>query len=445
MNSNLSTKQIMAVGLMLFALFFGAGNMIFPPFLGQDAGTHVWTAIIGFLITGVGLPLLAIIAIARVGDVQTMASRVHPVYGVIFTVIMYLVIGPLFAIPRTGTVSYEIGVIPFLSESAVNSPWPLIIFSIVFFAITAWLAMNPTKLVDTIGKILTPALLIILALIVIKALITPLGEPQAPVGPYADGAFFKGFIEGYSTMDTIAALVFGIIVITSIQGLGVSNKKSITKICVQAGLIAAAGLALVYLSLAYIGSTAPDAIGIQENGGALLSKAADHLFGSFGSIILALAIVFACLTTSIGLVSACATYFNKLMPRFSYKTIVLIFSIFSMIIANIGLTQLIAFSVPVLVIIYPLAIVLIVLSFFHNFFKGYSLVYIVALIPTGIISIIDGLKAAGLNISALTDALGFLPLFNQGIGWVIPAIIGALVGYFIALATGESAKTIPTN
>lgn len=445
MNSNLSTKQIMAVGLMLFALFFGAGNMIFPPFLGQDAGTHVWTAIIGFLITGVGLPLLAIIAIARVGDVQTMASRVHPVYGIIFTVIMYLVIGPLFAIPRTGTVSYEIGVIPFLSENAVNSPWPLVIFSIIFFAITAWLAMNPTKLVDTIGKILTPALLIILAVIVFKALITPLGDPQAPVGPYADGAFFKGFVEGYSTMDTIAALVFGIIVITSIQGLGVSNKKSITKICVQAGLIAAAGLALVYLALAYIGSTAPEGLGIQENGGAILSKAADHLFGSFGSIILALAIVFACLTTSIGLVSACATYFNKLMPRFSYKTIVLIFSIFSMIIANIGLTQLIAFSIPVLVIIYPLAIVLIVLSFFHNLFKGYSLVYIVALIPTGIISIIDGLKAAGLNISALTDALSFLPLFNQGIGWIVPAIIGALVGYFIALATGESTKTIPTN
>lgn len=445
MNTNLSTKQIMAVGLMLFALFFGAGNMIFPPFLGQDAGTHVWTAIIGFLITGVGLPLLAIIAIARVGDVQTMASRVHPVYGVIFTVVMYLVIGPLFAIPRTGTVSYEIGVIPFLSENAVNSPLPLAIFSVVFFAITAWLAMNPTKLVDTIGKILTPALLIILAVIVIKALITPLGDPQTPTGPYVDGPFFKGFVEGYLTMDTIAALVFGIIVISSIQGLGVSNKKSITKICVKAGLIAAAGLALVYLALAYIGSTAPEALGLQENGGAILSGAANHLFGSFGSVILALAIVFACLTTSIGLVSACATYFNKLMPRFSYKTIVLIFSIFSMIIANIGLTQLIAFSVPVLVIIYPLAIVLIVLSFFHNFFKGYSLVYIVALIPTGIISLIDGLNTAGLNVSALTDALNFLPLFDQGIGWIVPAIVGAVVGYFIALATGETKKTVPTN
>ncbi|MFE8697027.1 branched-chain amino acid transport system II carrier protein [Cytobacillus sp. FJAT-53684] len=445
MNSKLSSKQIMAVGLMLFALFFGAGNMIFPPFLGQDAGTNVWTAIIGFLITGVGLPLLAIIAIARVGDVQTMASRVHPVYGVIFTVVMYLVIGPLFAIPRTATVSYEIGMIPFLSESAINSPVPLIIFSIVFFIITAWLAMNPTKLVDTIGKVLTPALLIILGIIVVKSLITPLGDAQAPTGAYVDGAFFKGFVEGYLTMDTIAALVFGIIVISSIQGLGVTNKKSITKICVQAGLIAAAGLALVYIALAFIGSTAPDALGLQQNGGAILSGAASYLFGSFGSIILALAIVFACLTTSIGLVSACATYFNKLLPRYSYKTIVLIFSIFSTIIANIGLTQLINFSVPVLVIIYPLAIVLIVLSFFHNAFKGYSLVYICALIPTGIISLLDGLNTAGVNVSGVMDALSFLPLFSQGIGWVVPAIVGAIVGYFIALASGATQKTIQTN
>ncbi|MBP2241420.1 LIVCS family branched-chain amino acid:cation transporter [Cytobacillus eiseniae] len=441
MNSKLSSKQIMAVGLMLFALFFGAGNMIFPPFLGQDAGTHVWTAIIGFLITGVGLPLLAIIAIARVGDVQTMASRVHPVYGVIFTVVMYLVIGPLFAIPRTATVSFEIGVIPFLSESAASSRLPLALFSIVFFIITAWLAMNPTKLVDTIGKILTPALLIILGIIVVKSFITPLGDAQAPTGAYVDGAFFKGFVEGYLTMDTIAALVFGIIVISSIKGLGVIEKKSITKICVQAGLIAAAGLAIVYLALAYIGSTAPAALGLKENGGAILSGAANYLFGSFGSVILALAIIFACLTTSIGLVSACATYFNKLLPRYSYKTIVLIFSIFSMVIANIGLTQLINFSVPVLVIIYPLAIVLIVLSFFDHAFKGSSLVYICALIPTGIISLVDGFNTAGINVSAITDALSFLPLFAQGIGWIVPAIIGALIGYFISMAVGKTEET----
>lgn len=443
--NNLSGKQITAVGLMLFALFFGAGNMIFPPFLGQNAGTNVWTAIIGFLITGVGLPLLGVIAIAKTGDVQTMASRVHPVFGVIFTVVMYLVIGPLFAIPRTGTVSYEIGVLPFLSETASNSQLPLLIFSVIFFTVTAWLAMNPTKLVDRIGKILTPALLIILGVLVVKSLITPLGEPKVPVGAYADAPFFKGFIEGYLTMDTIAALVFGIIVISSIKGLGVTNKKALTKICIQAGLIAAAGLAIVYFALAYIGATSPDALGIQDNGGALLSGAAYQLFGSFGSIILALGILFACLTTSIGLVSSCAEYFSKLLPRYSYKTIVIVFSLFSMVIANAGLTQLIKFSVPILVIIYPLAIVLIMLTFMHNAFNGYSLVYISALIPTGLISLVDGLNTAGLNVSALTDALSFLPLFAQGIGWVVPAILGALVGYFIAFAIGASKKPLPTN
>lgn len=432
MNSNLSFKQIMAIGLMLFALFFGAGNMIFPPFLGQDAGTNVWTAIIGFLITGVGLPLVSIIAIAKNGDVQTMASRVHPIYGIAFPVVMYLVIGPLFAIPRTGTVSYEIGVIPFLSENAANSRWPLLIFSIIFFVITAWLAMNPTKLVDRIGKILTPTLLIILGIIVVKSLLTPMGDPQAPIAIYADGPIFKGFIEGYLTMDTIAALVFGIIVISSIKSLGVTNKKTLTKICVQSGLIAAAGLAIVYLALAYIGSTAPAAIGVQENGGAILSGAVKYLFGSFGSIILALAIVFACLTTSIGLVSACGEYFSKLIPSFSYKSIVIIFSIFSTIIANAGLTQLIKFSVPVLVFIYPLAIVLILLSFLHNYFRGYSVVYICSLIPTGIISLVDGINTAGLNVSAFTKTLGMLPLYSQGIGWALPAIFGAIIGYIIS-------------
>lgn len=443
--NKLSTKQILAVGLMLFALFFGAGNMIFPPFLGQNAGSHVWTAIIGFLITGVGLPLLGIIAIAKTGDVQTMASRVHPVYGVIFTVVMYLVIGPLFAIPRTGTVSFEIGIMPFLSENASNSHLSLAIFSVIFFAITAMLALNPSKLVDTIGKILTPALLIILAILVVKSFITPLGTPQAPVDAYVSGPFFKGFVEGYLTMDTIAALVFGIIVISSIKGLGVANKKNITKICIQAGLIAAAGLGLVYFALAYIGATSPNSVGIQENGGAILSGAAYHLFGSFGNVILGLAIIFACLTTSIGLVSSCAEYFSKLLPRYSYKTIVIAFSIFSMIIANAGLTQLIQFSVPVLTFIYPLAIVMILLSFVHNWFKGYSLVYICAIIPTGFISLIDALNTAGLNVSGIMDALSFLPLSSQGIGWIVPAIAGAIVGYFIALAAGASEKTIQTN
>lgn len=409
--------------------------MIFPPFLGQEAGTSVWVAIIGFLITGVGLPLIAVIAIAKSGDVQTMANRVHPLYGLIFTVVMYLVIGPLFAIPRTGTVSYEIGILPFLSENAANSIWPLLIFSIVFFALTTLLAMNPGKLVDVIGNILTPLLLIILAVIVIKAIISPIGDPQAPTGAYVDSAFFKGFIEGYLTMDTIAALVFGIIVIGSIKGFGVTKKASITKICIAAGLIAAAGLAIIYVSLAYIGSTSPSTLGVQPNGGALLSVAAQFLFGSAGGYILGFAIIFACLTTSVGLTSSCATYFNKIVPSISYKKFVIIFSIFSMAIANVGLTQLINFSVPVLTFLYPLAIVLILLSLINNVFKGAAIVYICALIPTGIISIIDGLNAAGLGSEGLNNTLSILPLFSVGIGWLVPAIIGAIVGFIIAFNT----------
>ncbi|KAF0822682.1 branched-chain amino acid transport system II carrier protein [Cytobacillus firmus] len=444
-NKTLAPKQILAVGLMLFALFFGAGNMIFPPFLGQAAGTSVWTAIIGFLITGVGLPLLGIIAIAKNGDLQTIASRVHPLYGIIFTIIMYLAIGPFFGIPRTGTVAYEIGITPFLSETASNSPFSLLVYTIAFFGITAWLSLNPSKLVDRIGNIFTPALLIILAVLVIKSIITPMGELQAPVGAYAEGPFFKGFIEGYLTMDTIAALVFGIIVISSIQGMGVTNKHSLMKICITAGLIAAAGLAAVYLSLAYIGATTTEAIGELDNGGAILSAASHYLFGSAGAVILGLAITVACLTTSIGLVSACAQYFHKLLPKMSYKTIVIILPLFSMVVANIGLTQLIQLSLPILIIIYPLAIVLILLSFMHNAFNGYSVVYIGALIPTGLISFVDGLKTAGMDVSLITDSLQFLPFFAEGIGWIVPAMAGAVIGFFLAIAFGEAKKPIAVN
>ncbi|MCA1056893.1 branched-chain amino acid transport system II carrier protein [Rossellomorea aquimaris] len=438
----LSFGGILTVGLMLFALFLGAGNMIFPPFLGQQAGDHVWTGITGFLITGVGLPLMGVIAIAKSGgDLQTLASRVHPVFGLIFTIVMYLAIGPFFGIPRTGTVAYEIGIIPFLSEDAAKYGVSLLIYSIVFFALTAWLAMNPSKLVDRIGKILTPSLLIILTVLVVKSIVTPMGSFGEPNAAYGNGALFKGFIEGYLTMDTIAALVFGIVVINAIKDRGITNRASLTKITIIAGVIAAAGLALVYLSLSYIGATSTDSIGVQANGGAILSAAANHLFGSFGAVILGLAITFACITTSVGLVSACAQFFTKIIP-ISYPKLVIVLSLFSMLIANIGLTQLIAVSLPVLIIIYPLAIVLILLSFMHNWFNGYSLVYVFALVPTGLISLIDGLKTAGMDVSSISNALSFLPFYAEGIGWLLPALVGAVIGFVIASLSGASKRMI---
>ncbi|WP_100331855.1 branched-chain amino acid transport system II carrier protein [Bacillus xiapuensis] len=435
--SALTAKEILAIGLMLFALFLGAGNMIFPPFLGQQAGDNVWLGTGGFLVTGVGLPLLGVIAIAKAGgSVEAIAGRVSPLFGLIFTAIMYLAIGPFFGIPRTGTVAYEISVSPFLSENLNNHPFSLFLFTVLFFALTAWLAMNPTKLVDRIGKFLTPALLIILAVLVSKNFFYPMGQIQPAQADYASAPIFKGFIEGYLTMDTIAALIFGIVVISAIKQKGATTEKEIAKVCIQAGIIAAAGLALVYVSLAFIGATSPEAIGMKANGGAILSGAATYLYGSAGKIILGLAILFACITTSVGLVSATAQYFSRLSSKLSYSALVIILSAFSMIVANAGLTKLIAVSLPVLVIIYPLAIVLLLLSFIDPLFKGYSAVYIGALVPTAMISLLDGLKTAGWNVQILTDQLQFIPFLSLGIGWLAPALIGALTGFILANTLG---------
>ncbi|MEK3889970.1 branched-chain amino acid transport system II carrier protein [Bacillus sp. FSL K6-3431] len=431
-SQKLSIKKNITVGLMLFALFLGAGNIIFPPELGQMAGENIIISMIGFLITGVGLPLLAVIAIAKSGsDFELIASRVHPLFGIIFTIIVYLSIGPFFGIPRTATVSYEIGIVPFLPEILQNSRWTLAVFTILFFVITVLFALNPTKLVDRVGKILTPVLLIVIGLLALKSFITPMGEIGAPLGSYVDNAFFESFVQGYLTMDVIAALAFGIVVINALHNEGVRESKSLVKATIIAGAIAAAGLSLVYISLGYIGATSMEVVGLQENGGAILSIASKVLYGQSGTMILAVTIIFACLTTSIGLVSACSQYFGKLMPKIPYKLYVFIFAGFSMFVANVGLTKLIEISVPILLIVYPLAIVLMLMSFIDHLFGREPIVYSLALIGTVIVSIFDGLKAADINIPIVENILSFLPLYEQGIGWLVPAIVGAFLGILI--------------
>lgn len=425
----LSTRETITVGLMLFALFFGAGNMIFPPALGQAAGTDVWTAMLGFIITGVGLPLLGVIAVGLGGgNLQTLAGRVHPVFAGIFTFIVYLAIGPFMAIPRTGTVTFEMGVAPFLPESAKGSWLPLFLTTIVYFALTYWLCLNPSKLVDRIGKVLTPALLIIIGVMFVGTLLNPIGDMGQPTGAYQSTPFIKGFLEGYLTLDALAAMVFGIVVTASVQAVGVTDRKKITISTIKAAVIAAAGLGLVYLALSYMGATSIS-LGQSENGGQILNGVVQHLFGPLGSMLLGLAVTLACLTTSVGLVTACGRFFSDLFPAISYRTMAAILSVFSAAVANVGLTQLIAFSVPVLMAIYPIAIVLMLLSFFHKLFKGYSSVYIGAIVVTAAISLVDGASKMGLPVSAITDVYGYLPLYKEGIGWLLPSIAGALLGF----------------
>ncbi|MBC6974803.1 branched-chain amino acid transport system II carrier protein [Bacillus sp. Xin] len=424
---------IVVIGLMLFALFFGAGNLIFPAMLGQSAGTNIWAANAGFLVTGVGLPLLGVLAFGISGkeDLQSLASRVHPVFGIVFTTILYLAIGPLFAIPRTGNVSFEIGLKPFVPESL--SSMALIIFTIIFFSITCFFSLNPAKIVDIVGKILTPIKLTFIGILVIVAFIHPIGDMQAPVETYTSNAFFKGFQEGYLTMDTLASFVFGIIIINAIKEKGAKTKKQIMVVCAKATIIAATVLAILYTALSYMGASSVAKLGHLENGGEVLAKVSNYYFGSYGGVLLGLMITVACLTTSVGLVSACSSFFYKLFPNVSYKKIVVILSVFSAIVANVGLTQLIAVSVPVLTAIYPLAIVLIFLTFFHSLFKGRPEVYQVSLLVTFIISLFDGLNAAGVNIQVVNHVFTkFLPMHEVGLGWIFPAIIGGFIGYGIS-------------
>ena len=445
MNSKISNKEIVAIGLMLFALFFGAGNLIFPPALGQASGTSLWPAIIGFLLTGVGLPLLGVLAIGMSGhdDVQSLANKINPKFSLIFTVILYLSIGPFFAIPRTGTVSYEIGIAPFLPEMTGGFNIGLLIYTIIYFAIVGYLSLNPSKIVDRVGKVMTPILLICLLIVLAATIINPLDKPMAPIGSYVDNAFFKGFQEGYLTMDTLASFVFGIIVINAIKSNGITTKAGIAKATIKAGLIAAGALGIIYLGLAYLGATTNFAAGEANNGGALLTFAANTHFSVWGNVILGLAILFACLTTSIGLITSCASYFSKMFPRFSYKTLAIVFTVFSAAVANIGLSLLITISVPVLVAIYPLAIVLIFLTFADPLFKGRVKVYRWSMLLTGIFSVIDGIKAAGIPLDGLYNFLGeYIPMFNAGMGWVLPALIGAIIGYALSFNTPPESSSL---
>ncbi|MFD6442688.1 branched-chain amino acid transport system II carrier protein [Peribacillus sp. NPDC060186] len=425
---------VIVTGLMLFALFFGAGNLIFPAMLGQSAGTNLWSASLGFIITGVGLPFVTILAFGFSGksDVQSLASRAHPMFGFIFTVVLYLSLGPLFALPRTGSVSYEIGIKPFLPDEV--GFLPLLVFTVIYFGLACLLSINPSKMLDIVGKILTPLLLIFIGILIVVAFANPMGEIQSPIADYSDNSFFKGFKEGYLTMDTLAAFAFGIIIINAIKDKGITSRREVLGFCTKAGLIAASLLVIVYTALTYVGATSVEKLGYLENGGDVLAQASNYFFGSAGAVLLGLIVIAACLTTSIGLITACASYFNKVIPAVSYKSFVVIFSVFSAAVANVGLTKLISITVPVLTAIYPMAIVLIVLTFLHSFFKGNSEVYLGSLLLTAIVSILDGLMASGVKIDAISMFFTeYLPLYSVGVGWVLPAIIGGVLGYMISL------------
>ena len=436
----LTRRQRILVATTLFGMFFGAGNLIFPVHLGQMAGSNVIPAIIGFIITAVGIPIfgVAAIGVTHSGGLQTLSGKVGKGYGIFFTCLLYLTIGPLFAIPRCATVSFTTGVSPMLPEAA--QPLALLLFSAVFFAFVLFFSLRPGKITVWIGKIINPVFLLFLAVLVIAALLKPGASISdvAPTEPYATktSAFFSSFIEGYGTMDAIAGLAFGIVVVDVIRRMGVDNDDAVAVDVLGSGALTGILMAVIYIVTILMGTQSRGLFEVSDNGGIALTQIAGHYFGGVGQIILAVTITFACLKTSIGLVTSCAETFTAMFPNGpKYGFWAICFSIFSLLVTNIGLNAIIAISLPVLMFLYPLAITLILLALLGHFFDHDRAVYawvtgltLVAAFYDLLRTLPDHLRAV-LHVNGLVDTVGkALPFATIGLGWICPAILGLVIG-----------------
>ena len=438
----LTLRQKILVAGTLFGMFFGAGNLIFPVHLGQMAGQNALPAIIGFIITAVGIPILGVaaIGITHSDGLQTLSGKVGKGYGIFFTCLLYLTIGPLFAIPRCATVSFTTGITPLLGADSPERLY-LLLFSAVFFAFVLFFSLRPGKITVWIGKIINPLFLFFFAALMLAALLAPGAAVSAvePVEAYRSDAFFPALIEGYGTMDAIAGLAFGIVVIDVIRRMGVDNDDAIAEDVLSSGLLTGALMALIYVVSIVVGAQSRGLFELSENGGIALTQIAGHYLGGVGLFILAFTITFACLKTSIGLVTACAETFSKMTNgKISYRSWAILFTVFSFAVSNIGLSAIIEYSIPMLMLIYPPAIALILLAFLGKFFAHDRTVYIATMIGTWAAAIFDCMKTlpapvqAALHLDApIAFAAAHLPLFDKNLGWLLPAVIGFAAGMAI--------------
>lgn len=436
----LTIKQRLLTAFTLFGMFFGAGNLIFPVHLGQLAGRNAWSAIIGFCITAVGIPILGVAAIGSTHSdgLQSLADKVGKKYSCFFTALLYLTIGPFFAIPRCATTSFTTGVAPMISA---NEQTALFIFSLLFFGFTLFFSLRPGKITVWIGKIINPVFLVFLAVLVFTALLNPTAviSSVAPAADYEEKALFSALIEGYGTMDAIAGLAFGIVVINIIRDMGVTDDAAIAGDVLRSGIVTGALMALIYILTIIMGTQSRGVFETSENGGIALAQISEYYLGSFGKAVLAITITFACLKTAIGLVTSCSEAFLKLLPgRLSYKAWAVIFSVFSFAVSNVGLSAIINYSLPVLMFLYPLAITLILLALFGKLFNHDRKVYVCVTVFTLIAALFDFLKTLpaelqeSLSLSGIIE-LGrtVLPMFDLNLGWVVPSIAGLILGLIL--------------
>lgn len=429
---NKKTRDIITIGFALFAMFFGAGNLLLPPYIGIQIGDHVWTTILAFGLTGILLPFLGILSVVSAGErFEDLGAKIHPLLSPILGTTIMLCIGPLIAIPRTAATTYEVGILPSFPES--TPVWT----SISFFLVTLALTIRPTRVVDIIGNILTPLLLILLILLILIGIISPsndYGETNLSQGE----AFTLGFVEGYQTLDVLASVIFAGIIIAASRAKGYHTTKSKMQVVITAGILSSFFLFVIYGGLVYLGAVS----GITDMSimrSELLLHISHSELGQYGTIAIAIAIALACLTTAIALVSAFGNFFSSLTKNaLSYELLVTICCIASCVLSITGVDNIITFAYPILSFVYPIAITLVLYYIFFARIVRNRKPYIAALLASTVIAVFYLLRQLELIDNEMIVLLNRIPLFQYELGWVTPSAVAFLATWAI---TGSTDKT----
>ena len=416
------TKDVLLTGFALFAMLFGAGNLIFPPMLGYETSSSWTLTMLAFIITGVGFPFLGILSVSIAGNgIKDFANRVSPTFSKIFAIISILAIGPMLAIPRTGATAYEI---TFLHNGMNNTIYKYI-YLICYFGIVILFSLRANKVIERVGKILTPILLILLFLIIIKGIFFANLSVKPDVYPHA---FKKGFLEGYQTMDTIASIAYAGIILKAIKNGRNLTQKQEFSFLIKAGLVAILSLALIYGGFALVGAKMHSVLATNDKI-ELLVKTTSYLLGNYGNLVLAICVAGACLTTAIGLIATVGEFFSSI-TSFKYEKIVAFTVIISFLLSILGVESIIRISVPILVFIYPIIISLIVLNLFGKYIKN-DYVYKGVVLFTGIIGLIESLDSLGIKNYYTDSVLEILPFSDYGLTWLFPGLVGYILFSFM--------------
>lgn len=418
----LTRSQFLQLSIMLFGLFFGAGNLIFPPLLGNAAGSATFISLIAFCVTAVLFPVLGAIVVGKTNGLSNLAKRVGPVFSVVFTTAIYLSIGPGLGIPRAGSVPFEMAIAPYVPET-LNLNIVRFVYTLVFFTIALLICLKPNKLVERVGKFLTPTLLLMILFMFVRIVMMD-KNIAAPSGDYLKAPVTKGFLAGYETMDAVAALNFGFVIAQAIKRFGIEDENEVTRYEIKAGLLAGSVLFLVYAMLASIGMIGSKKFAGAENGAQVLSGSIKLVLGDFGLVLLAFIFTLACLTTCVGLITSGGEYFEKLFNnKLSYRAWVYIWTLFSFVMANFGLNKLLAFSVPLLQIIYPVALVLIVMGIRYKYLNYSKVSYVssaVVAVGLPLVEVLD--KTFHIKFGFVTNFVKSLALYEEGLAWLLPTI-----------------------